>query len=213
MGFTKLAALAALALLSVALAKPLAGESAEAIARRVEARLVQPSDLRARFVQTYRSGMLGREVKESGRLALKRPGRMRWEYETPEKKTFVSDGRTFFFYVPADRQVIVRDQKDATGVAGLLLSGQGAPLEPFLPRLESAPGGLTRLLLVPRKPDSEIEELRLDVDAEFRVRAIEVLDPQGNRSRFEFDELRENVGLKDELFRFEPPRGVEVIAG
>lgn len=213
MGPTKGGALLAPALLFGALAMPSDGETAQEVARRVEARLVQPSDLRARFVQTYRSGMLGREVRESGQLALKRPGRMRWEYDTPEKKTFVSDGRTFYFYVPADRQVIVREQKDATGVAGLLLSGQGAPLAPFEPELEPAPAGLTRLRLVPRKPDPDIEELRLDVDAAYRVRAIEVLDASGNRSRFQFDELRENVGLKDELFRFEPPRGVEVIAG
>lgn len=213
MRFTKGAALLAPALLLAAFAQPSAAASAEEIARRVEARLLRPSDLRARFVQSYRSGMLGREVKERGTLQLKRPGRMRWDYESPEKKTFVSDGRTFYFYVPADRQVIVREQKDATGVAGLLLSGQGAPLAPFRPSLEPAPEGLTRLLLVPRKPDPEIEELRLDLDAADRVRAIEILDAQGNRSRFEFDDMREDVGLKDELFRFEPPRGVEVIAG
>lgn len=213
MRFTKGAALLAPALLLAAIAQPSAATSAEEIARRVEARLLRPSDLRARFVQTYRSGVLGREVKERGTLLLKRPGRMRWDYESPEKKTFVCDGRTFYFYVPADRQVIVREQKDATGVAGLLLAGQGAPLASFRPALEPAPDGRTRLVLVPRNPDPEIEELRLDLDDADRVRAIEVLDLQGNRSRFEFDELQENVGLKDELFRFVPPRGVEVIAG
>ena len=30
---------------------------------------------------------------------------------------------------------------------------------------------------------------------------------------FEFDDIRENVGLKDRLFRFEIPRGVEVVSG
>jgi outer membrane lipoprotein carrier protein len=202
------AALFAAAAFSAAAASP------EDVARSVEARLRQPSGLRARFVQSYRSGMLGREVQERGILSLKRPGRMRWDYESPEKKTFVSDGSTFYFYVPADRQVIVREQKDATGVAGLLLSGQGGLVEPFVPSVvPDAPAGLVRLRLVPRKPDPEIEELQLDVDPAFRVRAIEVLDPSGNRSRFEFDDLKENVGLKDDLFRFQVPRGVEVISG
>jgi outer membrane lipoprotein carrier protein len=183
------------------------------VARRVEERLQRAGDMRARFTQTYRSGVVGREVKERGTLSLKRPGRMRWEYETPERKTFVSDGRTFYFYVPADRQVIVREQRDATGVAGLLLAGRGALLEPFAPELLDAPAGRTRLRLVPRKPDPEVQEILLDVDAEYRVRTIEVSDPQGNKSRFDFDDLRENVGLRDELFEFKPPRGVEVIAG
>ena len=65
-------------------------------------------------------------IVETGTVALKRPGRMRWEYETPEKKTFVSDGTRVFFYVPADRQVIVRQQAGERGVAMALLSGQGA---------------------------------------------------------------------------------------
>ena len=65
---------------------------AEDLARRVEERHRSARDLTARFVQTYRSGLLGRE-SSSGALSLKRPGRMRWEYEAPEKKTFVSDGK------------------------------------------------------------------------------------------------------------------------
>ncbi len=205
--------IAAAALLLITAAPSMGALSAEEVAARVEERLQRPSDLRARFVQSYRSGMLGREVRERGTLSLKRPGRMRWEYESPERKTFVSDGRNFYFYVPADRQVIVKDQKDATGVAGLLLAGSGAPLQAFVPSLETAPAGLTRLRLLPRQPDPEIEELRVDVDAVFRLRSIEVLDAQGNRSRFDFENLRENVGLKDDLFRFEIPGGVEVIAG
>lgn len=190
-----------------------AASPAEDVARRVEERLLRTVDMRARFTQTYRSGALGREVRERGTLALKRPGRMRWEYEAPERKTFVSDGRTFYFYVPADRQVIVREQKDAAGVAGLLLAGRGALLEPFAPEVQTAPVGRTRLRLVPRKADPEVEQIVLDVDADYRVRSIEVTDPQGNRSRFEFDEVRENVGLRDDQFEFKPPRGVEVIAG
>jgi outer membrane lipoprotein carrier protein len=207
------AALRAAALLVAAAAPAFGAAPGDDVARRVEERLGRAGDMRARFTQTYRSGAVGREVRERGTLSLKRPGRMRWEYEAPERKTFVSDGRTFYFYVPADRQVIVREQKDATGVAGLLLAGRGGLLEPFAPELQEAPPGRTRLRLVPRKPDPEVAEILLDVDAEYRVRAIEVSDPQGNTSRFEFDELRENVGLRDELFEFEPPRGVEVIAG
>ncbi len=212
MRLTKAAATAA-ANLFAAVAPCAYAASAAELARSVEASLQRPSDLRARFVQSYRSGMLGREVIERGTLSLKRPGRMRWDYESPEKKTFVSDGRSFYFYVPADRQVIVREQKDATGIAGLPLAGQGPVLDPFTPSLEAAPAGLLRLRLVPRKADPEIEELRLDVDTSYRVRAIEVWDAQANRSRFEFDDWRENVGLGDDLFRFRVPQGVEVISG
>ena len=83
---------------------------ARTLLQRLEQHHARTADLVARFTQSYRSGMLGREVTERGVVSIKRPGRMLWEYRDPERKTFVSDGKRFYFYVPADRQVIVRDQ-------------------------------------------------------------------------------------------------------
>lgn len=186
---------------------------AEALARRVEARHRGVSDLTARFVQTYRSGALGREVVERGVLSLKPPSRMRWEYRDPEKKTFVSDGKTSYFYVPADRQVIRRDQSDARDLPAMLLSGHADILATFDVGLETAAPGLQRLRLTPRKAEAEIEHLYVDVEDSGRIRGILVIDAQGNRSQFTFDDIHENVGLDDRLFRFEVPHGVEVIAG
>jgi outer membrane lipoprotein carrier protein len=203
------------ALLLAALAPPPAPETGSAadVARKVEERAVAAADLEARFVQSYRSEALGREVVERGTLRLKRPGRMRWDYDAPDKKTFVSDGKTFYFYVPADKQVIVREQGGNQGLVSRLLSERGRILEPFDAGLESSANGLLRLRLTPKRPDPELERAYLQVDAEYRIRAIEILDAQGNRSRFDFDAIKENVGLADKLFRFEVPRGVEVISG
>jgi outer membrane lipoprotein carrier protein len=83
---------------------------ARSLVRKVEERHGRTTDLVARFTQSYRSGLLGREVVERGVVSIKRPGRMRWEYKDPEPKLFVSDGLTFYFYVPADRQVVVSEQ-------------------------------------------------------------------------------------------------------
>ena len=198
---------------ALAVAAPASTSPAEDLARRIEARHRGVRDLTARFVQTYRSGALGREVVEKGVLSLKPPSRMRWEYRDPEKKTFVSDGKTSYFYVPADRQVIRREQSDSRDLPAMLLSGHADIVTTFDVALESGPAGLQRLRLTPRKPEPEIEHLYVDVDGADRIRAILVVDAQGNRSQFAFDDIRENVGLDDRLFRFDVPRGVEVIAG
>ena len=187
--------------------------AAEALARRVEERHRTVADLTARFVQTYRSGLIAREVVEKGVVSIKRPGRMLWEYRHPEKKTFVADGKSFYFYVPEDKQVIVRSQARDKSIPAQLLSGQSNLLAEFEPTIETAPPGLRRLRLVPKKADPDVEWITIDVDAEDRIRAIAVADVQGNRSRFEFDAIKENVGLKDRLFQFRPPAGVEVVTG
>ena len=199
---------------SLLVPSPTATTPAEGLARRVEERHRTLVDLTAQFVQTYRSGMLGRAIVEKGALSLKPPGRMRWEYREPEKKTFVSDGKTFYFYVPADRQVIVRAQADSRGIPALLMAGRGEILTHFAVSEEPRPSAdLRRLRLVPREADPEIDHVLLDVDASARIRGIAVLDAQGNRSQFAFDRFKENVGLGDALFRFQVPKGVEVISG
>jgi outer membrane lipoprotein carrier protein len=194
-------------------AQPAPTTPAESLAKRIEDHHRNVNDLTARFTQTYRSGILGREVVERGTVSIKPPGKMLWEYKDPEKKTFVSDGKTFYFYVPSDKQVVVRDQAGDRGLLGRLLSGRGGMLAQFDVGLESAPSGKPRLQLVPKKADPDVDRVYIEPDDGDRIQVIEIIDTQGNRSRFRFDGIRENVGLSEQLFRFEIPKGVEVIAG
>jgi outer membrane lipoprotein carrier protein len=190
------------------------GDLAVRLLRLVQERHAATSDLVARFTQSYRSGMLGRELIERGVVMVKRPGRMRWEYKDPETKLFVSDGRTFYFYVPADKQVIVSEQDAERSLAGRLLSGKGELLDEFQPSLEEPPEeGVLRLKLVPRKDDPDVERAFVDVEPNGRIRSIQLEDLQGNTTRFRFADVRENTGLPDRLFRFDVPAGVEVIHG
>jgi outer membrane lipoprotein carrier protein len=189
-------------------------ELARTVVRRVEERQARTADLVARFTQSYRSGMLGREVVERGVVSIKRPGRMRWEYKDPEAKLFVSDGRTFYFYVPADKQVIVSEQDARRSLAARLLSGRGGLLEEFDATLEEPlEEGVLRLKLVPRREQADVALAYVDAEASGRIRSILVEDPQGNRTRYRFEAVRENTGLDDRLFRFEVPAGVEVVRG
>jgi outer membrane lipoprotein carrier protein len=168
----------------------------------------------ARFTQSYRSGLLGRELVERGVVSVKQPGLMRWEYQEPEKKLFVSDGESFYFYVPEDRQVIIQDQDEQRSLAARLLSGHGGLLEEFEASLEEPlEEGVLRLRLVPRHADAELQRAFVDVEPSGVVRSILLEDLQGNRTRFRFEDLRENTGLPDRLFHFEIPAGVEVIRG
>jgi outer membrane lipoprotein carrier protein len=189
-------------------------ELARGLVRKVEEHHARTADLVARFTQSYRSGMLKREVVERGVVSVKRPGRMRWEYKDPEAKLFVSDGKTFYFYVPADRQVVVSEQDAERSLAGRLLSGRGGLLEEFDASLdEPLEEGVLRVRLVPRRAQPDVERAFVDVEPTGRVRSILLQDVQGNRTRFRFESVRENTGLPDKLFRFEVPAGVEVIHG
>jgi outer membrane lipoprotein carrier protein len=187
---------------------------ARSLIRRVEQRHARTLDLVARFSQSYRSGLLGREIVERGVVSIKRPGRMRWEYKDPEPKLFISDGRTFYFYVPADRQVVVSGQEIERSLAGRLLSGRGGLLDEFSASLdEPLEEGVLRVKLMPLREQPDVERAFVDVEPSGRIRSILLEDVQGNRTRFRFEGVRENTGLPDRLFRFDVPKGVEVVHG
>src|SRR3954470_19416610 len=74
---------------------------AEQTAHSVQQKYDAVKDFTADFTHTYQGGVLKKTITERGVVQIKKPGRMRWEYTDPEKKTFVSDGRMIYSYVPA----------------------------------------------------------------------------------------------------------------
>ena len=73
-----------------------AAPDAVTLLTRFDARSRTIRDFTAKFTQTFRSGALGRAIVETGTLKVKRPSRMLFEYTSPEKKTFVADGDSYY---------------------------------------------------------------------------------------------------------------------
>jgi outer membrane lipoprotein carrier protein len=190
---------------------------AAALAGRVQQRYNTIKDFEGDFVQSYEGGVLKTRTTESGTMAIKRPGRMRWIYARPEKKEFVSDGVRIYSYIPADKQVIVSPAPgpDDPTTPALFLSGQADLGRDFTASFSELPGmapGLTGLKLVSRKADPDYQWIGLGVEPQsLQVRYLVAVDTQGGRSAFTFSNLKENRGLSDKYFEFRIPRGVDVI--
>ncbi|MCC6163405.1 MAG: outer membrane lipoprotein chaperone LolA [Acidobacteria bacterium] len=190
----------------------------ESLAKAVQAHYQQVRDFTASFEQAYVGGVLKRRTVEKGTVAIRKPGRMRWDYESPEKKLFISDGTRIYFYVPADRQVRVSAMPEAGRVPTpiVFLAGRGDLLRDFTVKEVPAPQGSsgTRALeLRPVRKEQEYETLTLVVDASTLAwRQLVVVDGQGGTSTFTFTNLRENVGVPDSRFVFSMPRGVDVVS-
>ena len=191
--------------------RPPAGDVAAALQRRYDA----IRDFSASFTQTYEGGVLRRKASESGVVYIKKPGMMRWEYTRPQKKLFVSDGRTMYMYFPADKQVMktpVTEQDQATS-AVLFLMGKGDVTRDFTARYaDTAADGAYVLRLDPKQRQAEYDWLQVSADREtLQIRALTAADAQGGRSTFVFSSFKENAGLADKMFQFSIPRGTEVI--
>jgi outer membrane lipoprotein carrier protein len=186
-------------------------QDAEAVLAGFDARGRTIRDFTAKFTQTYRSGALGRAIVETGNLKVKRPARMLFEYVTPDKKLFVADGDSYYFYVPRDKQVMVQNQKGDRRATARILA-EGRLLEHFKCVGEETDALGRKLILVPLLPDADVKKIAVVIDGQFRLLALEIQDAEGSTSRMVFDGFKENVGLKDSEFRFDVPKGVEVIS-
>lgn len=186
---------------------------ARALLESFDARGRTIRDFTAKFTQTYRSGALGRAIVETGTVKVKRPSRMLFEYTTPEKKLFVADGETYYFYVPRDKQVMVQNQRGDRRATARILA-EGRLLDHFDCTGEEKDVLGRKLILVPKanEKDANVARIAVVLDGQARLLALEIQDAEGSTSRMVFEGFKENVGLKDSEFRFDVPKGVEVIS-
>jgi len=195
-------------------AEPTAAEFAQALQKKYDG----IKDFTADFVHAYAGGVLRKQVTERGRMSIKKPGKMRWEYTTPEEKLFVSDGMKMYSYLPLDKQVIVATipREDEATTPTLFLAGKGNLTRDFTPSLvelpKGMPAGSRTLKLVPKTPQRDYDWLMLVVDpVTLSFRGLVTVDSQGGVSTFSFANLKENSGLADKEFTFKIPRGVDVV--
>jgi outer membrane lipoprotein carrier protein len=195
-------------------ADPTPLQMAEALQRKIDAL----RDFSADFVHTYQGGALKKKLTERGHVLIKKPGKMRWDYTAPEAKQFVSDGSRIYFYIPADKQVIVSPMPADAEAAppALFLAGKGRLTTLYTPSFidlpEGLPAGSRALKLVPKTRQPDYDWLALAVDpATLAVRGLVTVDAQGGASAFAFTNLKENAGLADNQFTFKIPRGVDVV--
>jgi len=190
---------------------------ASALAGAIQRHYEQIRDFRADFTHTYEGGVLRKKTIERGQMAIRKPGRMRWTYTSPEQKVFVSDGVKLYSYVPADKQVYVATvpSGDDASTPAMFLAGKGHLTRDFTASLAApagAPAGSAAIRLTPVKTEREYESLILVVDREtLQWRMLVTADRQGGTSTFAFTNLRENAGVPDREFVFTIPRGVDVI--
>jgi len=191
--------------------------TADEVADKVQTTYQGFSDLQGNFLQRATNRLSGMAQEASGRLYLKWPGRMRWENEKPEKRLFLIDGKTLWSYSPSERQVMAQDVSGTLTTSPIgILFGMSSLRRDFQVRpvvhagTRDSPEWL--LELTPKSKGMSFKRVILGVDREsFLIRRLTVFDLYDNTTTVELSGQKVNNGLKDELFRFSPPPGTEVI--
>lgn len=209
--------LALVGLLSAGLAFAAKAPDLDALAGRVDRHYNQLQSLAADFEESYRGPGISRD--EAGKLWLKKPGRMRWEYRQPRQKLFVSDGKAAYFYVAGEQQASKADVKNLDDLRSPLryLLGKTRLKKEFDGlRLDAAAAKASENDVVlrgtPKNMRERVADVALEINPDDQIVRITIAETDGSTTEFRFQGIVENLPIDDHQFRFVPPAGVEIIA-
>ena len=201
--------------------------------KRLEATYRAARTMQVIFLEQYSEN--GRVIRiEAGAAYFRRPGKMRWEYQSPEKNLFLVDGKTAWFYVPADHTVTRIPAKQSTDwrTPLALLAGE-MKLSRICARVDFAtdekPDKDGDVLLSCQlegsenmadpaskngAPHAKRDLLLLEVahDTNQLVRIV-VREAGGVEIEFKFNDRQFDHPVPDSFFRFEVPPGVAIVNG
>lgn len=192
------------------------------VVKQLQARYEKTKDLQADFTQQTRIEGFERPVTSSGKVYIKKPGRLRWDYLDPATEQIYVNQDDVKVYVPEHKQVLVgKLTRMAASQAPLELLQGAAKLEEsftIAPATgkERGVGGLRLLNLTPKGQDGDqarpVQRIVVEVFPKtYFIRTVWLHEVNGNVATFEFSSLKPNVGLGNDVFDFKAPPDVEVV--
>ena len=204
----------------------MAAQNSNAVRSSLESRYRGARTLKAQFFERYSDGS-GGVAAESGVVYFSRPGRMRWEYESPEQKLFLVDGANAWFYVPADHtasRAKIRESSDWRTPLALLTAK--TDLSKLCRKIELAgdspsskdsdlqpAAGDAVLRCVPRGSEqgTATRDVLLEVDPQGWLARIVIHEAGNAQTEFRFGNWAENLPIPEVKFHFQPPAGVAIV--
>jgi outer membrane lipoprotein carrier protein len=195
---------------------PMVGASpafeADSLIHRIESRYNRAHTLSLRYREVLvEEGHPKRP--ESGVLTLRKPGKMRWEYDRPAGKLFVSDGNQVYLYTPQDKRVErsrLKMSADLRAPMAFLLGHLDLKRE-FSSFTTRAAGTDTWLDASAKNDRLPYEKIELLVAPDASIRQLNVVGRDQSTLSFWFSEETLNPPVSDKLFQFAVPPGAEVV--
>lgn len=165
---------------------------------------------RAAFTQTVTAPDGKRKKSSSGSFEFLRPNQFRFSYEKPFEQLIVGDGHKVWIFDPELMQASSRKLGEALGSTPVALLAGGNLARDFQLKAMPAESGLDWVQATPRQSENQIQQLRIGFRGK-DLAAIEILDGFGQRTLMQFNAAQFNLSLTSERFRFELPKGADLI--
>ena len=196
--------------------------SLQDLLHHVETRYSQIKDFQADFTQETTIEGFDTPLISSGRVYIKKPGLLRWDYLKPSVEHMYVNGDHIQMFTPEHNQVIQGSLTHmvATQAPLRLLQGVGKLSEHFDARPtdhdQRGEGSLPLLTLIPKDQTetgpSPVNKMVSAIQPQtYFIQSLTLHETTGNISVFRFSNIQANTGLKGSLFEFVPPEGVVIV--
>ncbi|MBI9092873.1 MAG: outer membrane lipoprotein carrier protein LolA [Desulfobacterium sp.] len=170
-------------------------------------------DFTATFFQRSRLAAIDITETAQGKAFFSHPGKMRWEYQEPERHEIITNGTTLWIFRPEDKQVVQGEARTffKAGAGGAFLSDIRLVREDYAITLERNDNGVAVLLLVPKKKNPEISSIKIRIfQNTFKIDRVETTNVYGDTTTLEFMDI-EFRKLPPSLFDFVVPKDTDLL--
>jgi len=161
-----------------------------------------------------KNGQAGKTRTSTGTFDFERPNRFRFVYRKPFEQTIVADGQTLWMYDVDLNQVTSRKQAKVLASTPAALIASAPDLETLKKDfdLQALPDkdGMQWVQATPRVKEGQLANMKVGFRGE-QLAALDILDSFGQRSVITFNGLQVNGGVSADAFRFQPPKGADVV--
>ncbi|HXX99424.1 MAG TPA: outer-membrane lipoprotein carrier protein LolA [Candidatus Limnocylindrales bacterium] len=212
-----------LTLFFVCLSLPASAHNEDRLLRNFESRYSSAQTLSAKFLERYREG--GRLVRvEAGDAYFRRPGKMRWDYQAPERNTFLVDGKYVWFYAPSDHTATRMPAKQSEDLrTPLAFLTTHMKLSKICSQVEHLPdgapaqsgGAVFRCTLRENGNARRVQSsaVLFEVSESGELSRIVIPQEGGIEIEFSFAAWEWNPKLDNQVFEFTPPRDTVIVDG
>jgi outer membrane lipoprotein carrier protein len=192
------------------------------VVKQLQGRYERTKDLQADFSQKTKIEGFERPVMSAGKVYMKKPGRLRWDYLDPASEQIYVNQDDVKMYVPEHKQVLVGKltQMAASKAPLELLRGaakldESFDIEPTTGNARGV-GGIPLITLIPKGKEHEatqnLQKIVVEVFPKtYFIRTVSLHEASGNVAVFEFSNLKPDIGLGNEVFDFKMPPDTEVV--
>jgi len=184
----------------------------DTLLKGVETRYNKAKTLQVQFQEDYTPPSRPKRT-ESGVLKLRKPGRMRWDYDQPKGKLFISDGKYLYLYTPSENKaekMKLQASEDMRAPLAFLLGKLN--FEKEFRNVKAVPEGLDqRITAEPKSDNLPYSNVEFVVAPDQHIQMVKVVGFDHSIIEFHFDQEKMDPPLDDKLFKFELPKGAQLV--